>query len=200
MKKLALVGAAVMLLSLGLVGCSNTAEGAKEDTVQNGQKVAEATKDAADATKIAADKAAEATKDAANKAADATKDAAVATADAANKAADATKKGVHDAAVATADATNKAADAAKDATKDAGKTITAATEVTPKVKLAIVADKDLNDTHNLINVDTKDGTVHLTGHVANNAMKKKAGMIAEKTLKDLNATDKVSNELTVTAH
>jgi hypothetical protein len=39
--------------------------------------------------------------------------------------------------------------------------------------------------------------VHVTGHVATEAMKKKAGMIAQKSLKDLNATDKVSNELTV---
>ncbi|MCW3096041.1 MAG: hypothetical protein JWL77_1659 [Chthonomonadaceae bacterium] len=188
MKKFALVGAAAMLLSLGLFGCNNTAEGVSKDASANGQKVASATNEAVDATKIAADKAGEATKDAAVTAADATKKAADATADATKKAAD-----------ATADASKKVADATTDAAKDAGKTVTAATEVTPKVKLAIVADKDLNDTHNLINVDTKDGVVHLTGHVANNEMKKKAGMIASKTLKDMNATDKVSNELTVTA-
>ena len=182
MKRLAFFGAATMLLSLGLFGCNNTAEGAKQDAAQDGQKVASAANDAADATKMAADKAAQATKDAAVTAADATKNA------------------VHDTAVATADATNKAVDATKNAAHDAGQTVTAATEVTPKVKLAIVADKDLNDSHNKINVNTADGTVHITGNVANNAMKKKATMIAEKTLKDMNATDKVSNELTVTNH
>jgi len=189
MKKLALVGAAAMLLSLGLFGCNNTAEGVKQDTAEDTHKVAAAANDAADATKVAADKAAEATKN-----------AAVATADAANTAVDKTKVAVHDTAVATADAANQATNAAKNAASDAGKTITASTEVTPKVKLAILADKELNDTHNKINVNTADGTVHITGNVANNAQKKKATMIAEKALKDLNATDKVANELTVTAH
>ncbi|MCW3098137.1 MAG: hypothetical protein JWL77_3755 [Chthonomonadaceae bacterium] len=199
MKKFALVGAAAMLLSLGLFGCNNTAEGVSKDASANGQKVAAATNDAVDATKIAADKAGEATKQAAVTAADATQKAAVGAADATKKAADATVDASKKAADATVDATKKAADATATAAKETGKTVTAATEVTPKVKLAIVADKDLNDTHNLINVNTTDGVVHLVGHVANNDMKKKAGMIATNTLKDMNATDKVSNELTVTA-
>lgn len=188
MKKYALVGAAALLLSLGLFGCNNTAEGVSKDASTDGQKMASATKDAADATKIATDKAGDATKQAAVDVAAATKDAADATGKAAKDAADATGKAAKDAA----DATGKAA-------KDAGKTATGALEVTPKVKLAILADKDLNDTHNLINVNTKDGVVHLEGHVASESRKKKAGMIATKTLKDMNATDTVSNELTVTA-
>jgi predicted small secreted protein len=194
MKKLALVGAAATLLSLGLFGCNNTAEGASKDASADGQKMASATNDAVDATKIAADKA---TKDAAVKAADATQQAATEAADSTKKAAadtvDATKK----AADATVDATKKAGADAAAAAKETGKNVTAATEVTPKVKLAIVADKDLNDTHNLINVNSSDGVVHLTGHVANASMKKKAATIASKTLKDMNATDKLSNELTI---
>ncbi len=167
MKKLALTGAAALLLSMGLFGCSNTAEGAKEDATNNGQKVASAANDAADATKMAANTAADATKKAADNAADATK---------------------------------KAADSVGTAAMDAGKNTTAALEVTPKVKLAITADKDLNDTRNTINVDSKDGVVHLKGTVISNDLKKKAGEIAAKTLKEMNATDKVSNELTVSVH
>lgn len=178
MKKYGFVCAAALLLSMGVIGCSNTADGAAKDASADGQKVAAATNDAVNATKNAADNAA-----------DATKKAADATVDATKKAAD-----------ATVDATKKAADATTDAAKGAGRTATAALEVTPKVKLAIVADKDLNDTKNHINVDTKDGVVHLTGSVQNNAEKKKAGAIAEKTLKDMNATDTVANELTVVAH
>ena len=197
MKKFALAGAAALLLSVGLIGCTNTVEGAGKDAATDGQKVASAANDAATATKNAADTAADATKKAAVDAADATKQAAVNVGDATKKAAvdaaDATKQ----AAVNVGDATKKVADATTTAAKDAGKTATAVTEVTPKVKLAIVADKELNDTRNLINVNTKDGVVHLVGHVASDHLKNKAGALAGKTLKDMNATDTVSNELTV---
>lgn len=178
MKQYALLGAAACLLSMGLFGCNNTAEGVSKDAAENGQKAASAANDAATATKEAANNAATATKEAADKAAMATKEAA-----------DKAGEVAHDAAVATANTA-----------QDAGKNITAATEVTPKVKLAIQADKELNDSKNTINVDSKDGVVHLKGSVANNAMKKKAGLVAEKALKELNATDKLSNELTVTSH
>ena len=189
MKRYGLVCAAALLLSMGVVGCSNTADGAAKDASADGQKVAAATNDAVSATKNAADNAADATKKAADATVDASKKAADATVDATKKAGD-----------AAVVATKNAADATTAAAKDAGKTATGALEVTPKVKLAILADKDLNDPKNHINIDTKDGIVHITGSVQNNADKKKAGMIADKTLKDMNATDKVSNELTVVAH
>ncbi len=186
MKKFAVVGAAYLLLSVGLFGCPNTEKGVADDTASNGQKAASAANDAANAAKNAADNTVDATKKAAADAADATKMAADKTVDATKKAAD-----------ATVDAAKTAADATTAAAKDAGKTVTAVTEVTPKVKLAILADKELIDSRNRININTTDGVVHVTGHVATEAMKKKAGMIAQKSLKDLNATDKVSNELTV---
>ncbi len=199
MKRFALVGAAATLLSLGLFGCSNTADGAGKDVVQDGQKAASVANDAANATKNAADKVGDATKQAADATVDATKKAASDVGDATKKAAVATADATKDAANATVDGTKKVAVAMADATKDAGKNATGALEVTPKVKLAIVADKDLNDTHNKINVNTKDGVVHLVGTVANGSMKKKATAVATKALKDLNATDTVSNELTVGA-
>lgn len=170
MKQYALLGAAACLLSMGLFGCSNTAEGVKQDASQDGQKVAQATNEAVDATKQAA-----------------------------TNAADATKKAADSAGQAVASAAQDAGQAAKNATKDATQAVDSA-GTTSKVKLAIVADKDLNDTKNLINVDTKDDVVHLKGHVQNNAEKKKATEVADKALKDMNATAKVSNELTVEAH
>src|SRR5690349_19809862 len=109
MKRMFLSGAAALLLGLGVVGCSNTAEGVKEDTSNAGQVV------------------------------------------------------------------SKAADNTVDATKDAAKNATAALEVTPRVKAAIVADSKLNDTRNKIDVDSKDGVVHLKGHVISNDMKRLAG-------------------------
>lgn len=80
---------------------------------------------------------------------------------------------------------------------DAGKDTTAATVVTPMVKNAIIADAQLNDSRNLIDVDSKDNVVHLKGHVISAELKTKAEQIATKVLKDNNKTDTVSNELEV---
>jgi len=72
--------------------------------------------------------------------------------------------------------------------------------LTPKVKAAIVANEKLNNTNNVINVDTKDNIVHLKGHVTSNDMKKLAGEVAEKAVKDSGSSDTVRNELTVASH
>lgn len=116
--------------------------------------------------------------------ADANKNAA-AVGNAAEKAGEATKNAADNAAVATKEAAGQAADA---------------TTLTPKVKAAIVANPTLNDTKNLINVNSKDGVVHLEGHVQNNDQKKLAGDIASKTVADSGSHDKVMNQLTVQAH
>jgi predicted small secreted protein len=86
---------------------------------------------------------------------------------------------------------------AADATKDAAKDTSAALTLTPKVKNAIVADTQLNDPKNEIDVDSKDNVVHLKGHVTSAALKTKAGEIAQRVLTDAHATDKLSNELEV---
>ncbi len=151
--RFALGAAALLLFSMGVVGCSNTAEGAKEDTAKDTQAVGAAADRAANAVNNAADRA--------------------------------------------ASATQKAAANVADATKDTAKNTAEATEITPKVKLAITNDKQLNDTRNLINVDSKDGVVHLKGHVISDAEKQHAEQVATQTLKEANSTDTVSNELTV---
>jgi len=84
--------------------------------------------------------------------------------------------------------------------KVTGKNITAALVVTPLVKNAIRNDKMLNDKRNTINVDSKDNVVHLRGAVLNNAMKKRAGQVAQKVLTDHKSTDHLSNELHVKQH
>jgi len=140
-----LLGCCLVGASFGVVGCQNTAEGAKEDAAKNTAAVGNA-----------ADKAAETTKNAADNAAMATKDAAA----------------------------------------NAGDALT----LTPKVKAAIVADSKLNNTNNMINVDTKNNTVILKGHVTSNDEKKLAGEIAEKTVKEAGSNDKVMNQLTVQSH
>jgi predicted small secreted protein len=145
MKKFFALTGLMALFGAALTGCSNTAEGAKEDANKAGAVVS----------------------DGANKAANAM--------DNAGKEVGAT-------------------------VKEAGKDAAGALSVTPMVKNAITADTELNDTKNLIDVDTKDGIVYLKGHVATTELKKKAFTIAEKTLKDAGKTDKVQNELVVKAH
>lgn len=89
---------------------------------------------------------------------------------------------------------------ADDATKSAavgGKNIAGALQVTPLVKTAISADTELNDPKNKIDVDSKDGVVHLKGHVTSNSLKAKATKIAEERIKENNGTDKVINQLLV---
>lgn len=88
---------------------------------------------------------------------------------------------------------SQAATSAAHNTKNAGDALS----LTPKVKTAIVADSTLNDSRNLINVDTKDNIVHLKGHVVNSNMKVRASNITARTLKEVNSSAKISNELTV---
>jgi osmotically-inducible protein OsmY len=93
----------------------------------------------------------------------------------------------------TAETVDKAGDAAREGAKDAS----AAIALTPKVKNAIVADTQLNDPSNVIDVDSADNIVHLKGHVTSEALKQKAGEIAQRVLDEAKATDKLSNELVV---
>lgn len=109
------------------------------------------------------------------------------------EAADATKE----AAAKTGQAVSEGVKETADATKDAAKNASAALDVTPKVKLAITADKQLNDTRNLINVDSADNVVHLKGHVISKALKDHAGKVAQDALTEGKSTDKLSNELEV---
>ena len=111
-------------------------------------------------------------------------------------AADKAGDNMKNAADNTAVAAGNAAKGAGDAVKNAGE----AMDMTPKVKLAIVGNATLNDTKNLINVDTKDHVVYLKGHVVSNDEKKLASQIAEKTIKEAGSSDKVMNQLTVAAH
>ncbi len=82
-------------------------------------------------------------------------------------------------------------------TKEAAKNVSAAVILTPKVKLAIQADKGLNDSRNHIIVQSKDNVVHLTGSVYSDEMKKRAEEVTQKVLTEGKSTDKLSNELVV---
>lgn len=95
------------------------------------------------------------------------------------------------------DKVGAAVEAAAEATADFATDATMSATVTPAIKSAIIADPDLNDPDNKIDVSCKDRTVFLTGHVATPQMKSRAGEIAKGWLEKSAAPDDVRlvNEL-----
>lgn len=86
-----------------------------------------------------------------------------------------------------------------DGLSETGRNLSAATMLTPKIKLAINAEKKLNDTRNLINVDSTAEKVVLGGHVMDKSMKDLAGEIAAKVMKENHADQKLENKLDIKA-
>lgn len=84
-----------------------------------------------------------------------------------------------------------------EATKDAAKDVQAATLLTPKIKMAISAETLLNDSKNLINVDSTEEKVTLEGHVTSMELKDLAGKIAAKVLADNSAKQPLENKLEI---
>ena len=74
---------------------------------------------------------------------------------------------------------------------------TDALNITPRVKGAILADAQLNNKRNHINVGTRDYVVHLNGHVYSEALKGRAGRVAAHKLYKMHKNYKVSNELSI---
>lgn len=138
MKHILMVGIAC----LSLCGCTNTAEGVKEDTAQN------------------------------------TKSAKVAG---------------EEASIAAKKATERMMSATEKAGKNAGDALT----LTPKVKHAITDDKELNNVGNLIDVESGDNEVRLTGHVLTQAMKNRASSVAKKAIEEAHVKNTLVNELKI---
>ncbi len=94
-------------------------------------------------------------------------------------------------------ATQRATDRLGSATEKMGKNAGSALTLTPKIKKAITDNKTLNNTANLIDVESGDNEVRLTGHVLTEKMKSLAGEIAEKAIADAGAKNELLNELKV---
>lgn len=178
----------LLLLAIGLVaggllvGCSNTAEGVKEDSAQ----VANDTANAGKAVAQGAENAVNATANAVDNTGKAVAQGAAEAANTVANAADNTGKALAQGASAAANVASNAGEAA------------ANSMVTGKVKLAIAADDQLHGKGNTINVDTLiGGKVVLRGAVTSAELKKKAEMIAMKVIKDNNYKETVVNQLTV---
>jgi predicted small secreted protein len=108
-----------------------------------------------------------------------------------------TAEGVREDAQQTGQAVEQTAERTGAAVQEGAQDAGAALALTPKVKNAITADPQLNEDENLIDVDSTDQVVHLKGHVTSNELKRKAGEIAERVIKESGASQKVSNELIV---
>jgi osmotically-inducible protein OsmY len=80
---------------------------------------------------------------------------------------------------------------------DAASTAAAATTLTPRLKLAITADSELNDSRNLINVNSNKDTVTLDGHVTSEVLKAKAEGIVRAEMAKANASQGLVNNLTI---
>lgn len=94
----------------------------------------------------------------------------------------------------------KSAEQAQDigkAADEAGKDLGAATMLTPKIKTAITADSRLNDSKNRIDVDSTNERITLEGHVTSEDLKKLAGDITAKVLKENSASQPIENKLVV---
>lgn len=195
MNKQFTIGAALLLFGTGIVGCSNTAEGAKEDT-----------KDAGAAVQKTGEKAATAVDNSAKAAADAAKDAGAAVQKTGEKAVAGTVDAAKDAGAAAQKAGETVAAGTTKAVEGAGKAVSnagAAATVTPLVTTAIDADAELSKKENaVINVDTmkEKNAIVLRGRVKTNDMKKKAETIAKKALADNHHSETVINQLTVGIH
>jgi len=100
----------------------------------------------------------------------------------------------------SADNRQKAADSTEnvvEGAKNAGAAFGAATMLTPKVKVALEADKRLADPANLIDVDSTDDMVTLSGHVKTSALKELATEITQKVITEAGSKQKIENKLEV---
>ena len=104
-----------------------------------------------------------------------------------------TQQAAADAAQTTKAAADKAGKAVAKVPQDIG----AATVVTPEVKTAIIRDPILNDPSNLINVNSHDHAVVLTGHVSKASMKQRATEDAQNVVDKRHGDFTVDDQLTV---
>jgi osmotically-inducible protein OsmY len=110
-----------------------------------------------------------------------------------DKAAASMKEASDKASASTKDAAEKMASA----TEKAGKNTADALTLTPKIKKAITDDTMLNNTANLINVESSNDSVTLTGYVQTEKMKNHASEVAKKAILEAGATNTLTNELKI---
>lgn len=168
MKQTALIAAIGALAAFSVAGCT---PGAREDVGEAGQNIGQATEKSVEGTGKAVEKAGEATVEGAQKAGEA----------------------VEAGAEHVGEAVGGAVKGAAKETQDAAQSMA----LTPKVKNALIANKQIDAS--TIDVDTsgENDTVVLKGTVRSESEKKLAEQVAKKALADAKSTFKVRNDLAV---
>lgn len=179
MKKTALIAAMGFMAAFSVAGCTPEA---REDVGEAGGKIGSATEKSVEGTAEATKKAGEAVKEGAENAGEAV-------AGAAKTAGKEVKQGAENVGEAVGGAVKTAAKE----TQDAGQSMT----LTPKVKNALVVNKQIDAS--TIDVDTsgEKDTVILKGTVRSESEKKLAEQVARKALADAKSNFKLKNQLTV---
>lgn len=181
------------IASIALFGAGCTPD-ARQDLDSAGTNVKSATDKSVAAGAQAVDKANEKVVETGKEAAAATKEAgkevAAATKEAGAKAAEATKNAAETTGELVGGAANKVAKGAEQ--------VGAASVITPKVKTALAADKQIDAS--TLNVDTVDANkqVIIKGTVKSAAIKTKVSEVAKKALMDMKSPFTVVNQVTVT--
>lgn len=85
----------------------------------------------------------------------------------------------------------------RESAKETGADLSAAAALTPRLKTAITADKELNDSRNMIDVDSDKVAVTLEGQVYSTAMKNRAEDVVKKEMANIGAKQVLRNNLKV---
>lgn len=107
------------------------------------------------------------------------------------------RKGMSEGSKDSRKAAAQSADKGNKMMSNSGQNISGALKVTPIVKTAILADAELNNPKNHIDVDSHDGTVHLRGNVTTERLVARAVKVTEDCIRDNHFNDKVMNHLVV---
>lgn len=179
MKTRVLVAAVGALFAFSVAGCTKEA---REDVSEAGQNVGQATEKSAEATGEVVGGAAKAAGETVENAGEAV-----------GGAAKAAGQAVENTAEHAGEAVGGAVKGAQQGVTDAAQSVA----LTPKIKNALVADKQIDAS--TIDVDTSGeaNTVILKGTVRSAAEKSRAATVAQKALKDAKSTFKLRNDLTV---
>ena len=114
-----------------------------------------------------------------------------------DKTADGAKSDLRENSINASKTIKESIDNGANEAREATKNLSAAAQLTPRIKNALNADPKLNADGNLIDVDSTKEVVTLNGHVLSEGLKALAGKLATEELVKAKATQKFSNNLKV---
>ena len=104
---------------------------------------------------------------------------------------------IHDSSIKASEKIKEGMDNGSNLATNAGAQVGAAAQLTPRIKIAITANRKLNASGNLIDVDSRLDKVTLSGHVLTQELKDLAGKIAQDEMIKAQVQQKFLNDLEV---